>query len=46
MNPNTTPELPPIMKIAFAASRIAAVVPMFAAAALVNAALPRKGSSR
>ena len=43
MKTTTPPELPNVMKVAAAASQIVAVVPMFMAALLVNAALPRKG---
>jgi hypothetical protein len=42
MKPTNPPELPNVMKVVAAASQIVAVVPMFMAALLVNAALPKK----
>ncbi len=42
MSKPIAPELTPALKVAAAATQIAAVVPMFMAAALVNAALPKK----
>lgn len=42
MNKPTAPELTPALKLAAAATQIAAVVPMFMAAVLVNATLPKK----